>query len=129
MGSKKRSALSVTDFRSKKKIEKADSKWFKKNKKQIDKYARKTSRKEIDKSTKQIDKKYRKDLASTDDFSGMNAKRIDELRAMRSDILNQSVKDLKSPSGRAVEFVENELGHMELKLSEKGEYRIVWVED
>ena len=115
--------------RQQKKIEKADAKWFKKNRKSIDKYARKTTQKEINKSTKQIEKKYRKDLSTTEDFNTVNTQRIEELRTMRSDILNTSIKDLKSPSGRAVKFVENELGNMELKLSENGEYRIVWVEE
>lgn len=85
----------------KKRMERKDNRWIKRNADKIHNKAYKKSQREMRKVTKQLDKKYQ--IRSDNERNGRRY--MNEYNQNLARIMNTKVENLTSPSGRAVRFV------------------------
>lgn len=87
--------------RGKKRLERKDNRWIKKNATKIHNKAYKKSQREMRKVTKKLDRKY-----SIRSDSERNGRRyMNEYNQNLARIMNAKVENLSSPSGRAIKFI------------------------
>lgn len=100
--------------RGQKRLERKDTKWVKKNYEKIYKRSYKDSKKELQSFMKND---LNKRLSAHNRSGSINMQYANEYNRKLAELMNKSVKDLRSPSGKAIKFVakRGEVGvHMAL---------------